>query len=106
MHELLSRIMAVLWIAFVFIVFIVASAAVVISFVDEIIDELHDEPTKTKSITVVENDSFSVYVTPSGECYHLEDCPTIAESEYSMATSRSDAKDHGYRPCEVCNPGE
>ncbi|MDR0514378.1 MAG: MBL fold metallo-hydrolase [Coriobacteriaceae bacterium] len=44
-----------------------------------------------------------VYVTDTGEKYHLDGCRYLAKSQHPM--TRSDAQRHGYTPCSVCRPG-
>ena len=43
-----------------------------------------------------------VYVTPTGECYHLYNCSYIKNSWSSMTIA--DAEYRGYRPCSRCDP--
>lgn len=43
-----------------------------------------------------------VYVTPTGECYHLYNCSYIKDSYSSLYIS--DAEAYGYRPCSRCDP--
>jgi competence protein ComEC len=44
----------------------------------------------------------TVYVTESGECYHLGGCRYLSHSKIPI--SLKDAKAQGYRPCSVCDP--
>lgn len=43
-----------------------------------------------------------VYVTPTGECYHLFNCSYIKNSYSSMTIA--DAEYSGYRACSRCDP--
>lgn len=43
-----------------------------------------------------------VYVTPTGECYHLYNCSYIKSSWSSMTIA--DAEYNGYRACSRCDP--
>ena len=42
----------------------------------------------------------TVYITNTGECYHLDGCSSLASSRIPI--SLSDAKAQGYRPCSRC----
>lgn len=44
----------------------------------------------------------TVYVTPTGECYHLFNCSYIKNSYSSMTIA--DAEYSGYRACSRCDP--
>ena len=46
--------------------------------------------------------SGKVYVTETGECYHLGGCQYLSHSKIPI--SLKDAKAQGYRACSVCNP--
>jgi competence protein ComEC len=46
--------------------------------------------------------SAKVFVTETGECYHLGGCRYLSQSKIPI--SLKDAKAHGYRPCSVCGP--
>lgn len=43
-----------------------------------------------------------VYVTKTGEKYHLDGCRSLSKSKISIKLS--DAKSKGYTPCSICNP--
>jgi beta-lactamase superfamily II metal-dependent hydrolase len=45
-----------------------------------------------------------VYITNTGECYHLWGCRCLAHSHIAMRLS--EAKRLGYRPCKICHPPE
>ena len=45
----------------------------------------------------------TVYITPSGNCYHEYNC-TTTDSRTVTAISRGDAISEGYVPCSRCNP--
>lgn len=42
-----------------------------------------------------------VIITKTGECYHLDWCPTLKSH---IETTLADAVARGFRPCSVCNP--
>jgi competence protein ComEC len=44
----------------------------------------------------------SVYVTKTGQKYHLESCSSLKSSKIKI--SLKDAKAKGYEPCSICNP--
>lgn len=46
----------------------------------------------------------TVYTTRTGACYHRAGCSALRKSAY--ATTVSQAKRDGYRPCIRCNPPE
>lgn len=48
------------------------------------------------------NNSTIVYITKTGDCYHMADCRYLAHSMISITLK--DAVDRGYRPCSICNP--
>jgi competence protein ComEC len=43
-----------------------------------------------------------VYVTRTGECYHVKGCRYLKSS--CIAITLKKAKAEGYRPCSVCDP--
>lgn len=43
-----------------------------------------------------------VYVTPTGSCYHEENCRTLRRSKSLCDYSVAEAQEYGYRPCKVC----
>lgn len=43
-----------------------------------------------------------VFVTKTGECYHVSGCRYLANSRIAMTLK--EAKAEGYRPCSVCDP--
>lgn len=43
----------------------------------------------------------TVYITKTGECYHIAGCSYLKSS---IPISLEDAKDKGYRPCSRCKP--
>lgn len=45
--------------------------------------------------------SMIVIITKTGECYHYDDCRTLRSR---IEVTLQDAVNHGYRPCQVCNP--
>jgi hypothetical protein len=44
---------------------------------------------------------YIVYVTKTGECYHIEGCSYLKSS---IPISLEDAKEQGYRACSMCKP--
>lgn len=44
----------------------------------------------------------TVYITDTGECYHLGSCRYLRRSKIPI--SLKDARSRGYRPCSVCGP--
>ena len=46
-----------------------------------------------------------VYVTPDGEKYHKENCPTISRSNVTKVTLE-EAMSLKYEPCKFCYPEE
>lgn len=47
-------------------------------------------------------DTPTVYVTATGECYHLKGCRYLSSSRIAMKLAH--ARADGYRPCSVCDP--
>lgn len=45
----------------------------------------------------------TVYITKTGECYHLDGCSSLRRSK--IATTLQAAVDKGLRPCSKCKPG-
>lgn len=45
---------------------------------------------------------YDVYITDTGNKYHLNDCRTLKNSKITI--SLKEAKNQGYTPCKVCNP--
>lgn len=50
----------------------------------------------------IENDQLTVYVTETGQRYHLSTCRTLRGG--GRPISLADAKRRGYTPCKVCQP--
>ena len=44
-----------------------------------------------------------VYITPTGSCYHMIDCPRLSRTE-SVKPYRLGETPNGYRSCSVCDP--
>lgn len=57
---------------------------------------------RAQPISQTENDQLTVYVTESGERYHLSSCRTLRGGGHPI--SLADAKRRGYTPCRVCQP--
>lgn len=57
--------------------------------------------TTSNSTTSSSGGSSKVFVTATGECYHVRGCRYLAKS--CIPISLKDAK-AGYRPCSVCKP--
>lgn len=53
--------------------------------------------------TFAQSNQDVVYITRTGEKYHLETCRYLKYS--SSAIDRADAIQRGYTPCSVCRPG-
>ena len=49
-----------------------------------------------------ESDSYTVYITKTGEKYHRDGCRYLKKSK--IAIDYNDARARGYDPCSVCNP--
>lgn len=49
-----------------------------------------------------DDDEITVYITKTGEKYHLEECRYLSKS--MIPISLNEAKSRGYTPCSVCNP--
>lgn len=49
-----------------------------------------------------ESDSYTVYITKTGEKYHRDGCRHLKKSK--IAIDYNDARARGYDPCSVCNP--
>ncbi len=44
----------------------------------------------------------TVYLTKTGECYHLDGCASLSRSK--IPTTLQDAVNRNYRACSKCNP--
>lgn len=55
------------------------------------------------AIAFADNRETTVYITPSGSCYHRSSCPTLHRSSAS-AVSLEYAATAGYSRCRVCKP--
>src|SRR5690606_37525780 len=44
----------------------------------------------------------TVYLTRTGEKYHLDDCPSLRSSK--IPSTLQEASDRGYEPCGICRP--
>lgn len=67
-------------------------------------DEIATENLDWAPIEEYRNTSGSyVYVTPTGSCYHLLDCPTLARTKKVKPYLLSDVPDN-YSNCQVCDP--
>lgn len=55
---------------------------------------------------VIENDASLtiVYVTPSGDKYHLPDCQYVRGKDQLKEFTIAEAQEEGYQPCKVCKP--
>lgn len=61
------------------------------------------------SVSNVEEDSEKnknqrVYITKSGQCFHLKGCRSLRSGSKITAMKRSEAVAKGRRPCKVCKP--
>lgn len=61
---------------------------------------------KTAKVKLSVSEKAEVYVTPSGEKFHLESCPTIQNSKKITGMTVKKAQGKGYEPCKVCKPGD
>lgn len=52
--------------------------------------------------TTDQSAGITVYITNSGEKYHLDGCSSLRKSK--IPTTLEDAKAQGYEPCKRCNP--
>ena len=50
------------------------------------------------------NNSYTVYITEYGSCYHKRSCSSIKRSKNIYSISKADAIDRGYRQCSKCKP--
>ncbi|MEL3911502.1 hypothetical protein [Treponema pedis] len=50
--------------------------------------------------------SKKVYIAGNGKKYHYKTCKTIQRSKKITELTIKVAKEKGYKPCKVCNPGE
>lgn len=69
-------------------------------------ETLYSEETATVDRSIIDEDDDSemmVYVTPSGNRYHLSTCGSISGHNITELTV-SDAEDMGRTPCHRCNP--
>jgi hypothetical protein len=57
---------------------------------------------REQTVSQTENDQLTVYVTATGERYHLSSCRTLRGK--GRPISLGDAKRRGYTPCKVCQP--
>jgi competence protein ComEC len=48
------------------------------------------------------NDNVTVYITRTGEKYHVYGCRSLRRS--CIPIKLKDAKAQGYTPCHICNP--
>ena len=51
-----------------------------------------------------QDESITVYITKTGEKYHVAGCRYLKKSSYAI--SLKEAKERGYSPCSVCDPPE
>lgn len=58
--------------------------------------------TKQDPAPQTQQNELTVYVTNTGERYHLSSCRHLRSSKHPI--SLADAKRRGYTPCKVCQP--
>lgn len=59
-------------------------------------------PSETTRLTDAEAAKFTVYITKSGKCYHLESCYHLRKSRIPIKLSA--ARERGLKPCAHCKP--
>ena len=59
-------------------------------------------PSTSQSNIVLDQKSYTVYITKTGKKYHRSGCRYLSKSCISI--SSSEAISQGYGPCSVCNP--
>lgn len=57
---------------------------------------------KAKQEAEKKKDSLTVYVTNSGECFHIDGCRSLRHSRYAITYAQ--AKARNLRPCSICKP--
>ena len=57
----------------------------------------HDDQTAQ-----TDNDELTVYITDTGQRYHLSTCRSLRLSKHAI--SLGEAKRRGYTPCKICQP--
>lgn len=60
------------------------------------------EPTPEPTVKAPEPKTATVYITKTGEKYHLDGCQYLKKSQIRI--DLSDAKAQGYTPCSRCDP--
>ena len=60
------------------------------------------EPAQSAEAADDQDSGVTVYITNTGEKYHLDGCSSLSKSKIS--TSLESAKSRGYEPCKRCNP--
>lgn len=60
------------------------------------------KPEESQSPSATQPVTITVYITKTGEKYHVDGCRYLKSSK--IAISLTDAKGKGYGPCSVCNP--
>jgi hypothetical protein len=61
-----------------------------------------DQSAGRESASQTENDQLTVYITETGERYHLSSCRTLRGG--GRPISLGEAKRRGYKACKVCQP--
>jgi competence protein ComEC len=69
------------------------------------VDEVEaEEVTEEEAVNEEASSDVTVYITDSGEKYHVDGCRYLKKSKHGIALA--DAKKQGYEPCSVCHPPE
>lgn len=61
----------------------------------------NSDQDQTQTTTTQTANSTTVYITETGECYHLATCRCLSKSK--IAKDLDYASKH-YRPCQICSP--
>lgn len=61
-----------------------------------------EQQAAEEEATASQNNTATVYITKTGECYHRDGCSSLRKSKIPISVS--DAQARGYRPCKNCNP--
>ena len=61
----------------------------------------NSEPKESETVTSKTANDTIVYITKTGECYHLSDCSCLGKSK--IPKTLYDASQN-YRPCQLCFP--
>ena len=62
----------------------------------------HQAASRTEPVPQTQNNELTVYITDTGERYHLSTCRYLRYSKHPIPLG--EAKRRGYTPCKVCRP--